>query len=156
MKIAAIVLVATLAIANARCLLACTPAPGATPAGAAAVALGFTLVPGFAQEPMHDHSKMAGMDHGMNQGMNMNEAGMYLMNMASGTSMNPQSWQMPMLAPKAGSWNLMFMGQGYLVDTQQSGPRGGDKLYAPNWFMGSVEHAVGKGALMFQTMLSLD
>jgi len=33
MKIAAIVLAATLAIANARCLLACTPAPGATPAG---------------------------------------------------------------------------------------------------------------------------
>src|SRR5260370_4489700 len=125
-------------------------------AGAAAVVLGFTLVPGFAQEPMHDHSKMAGMDHGMSHGMQMNEAGMYLMNTASGTSMNPQSWQMPMLAPKAGSWNLMFMGQGYLVDTQQSGPRGGDKLYAPNWFMGSVEHAVGKGALMFQTMLSLD
>jgi len=33
MKIAAIVLVAMLSIANARCLLACTPAPGATPAG---------------------------------------------------------------------------------------------------------------------------
>jgi hypothetical protein len=33
MKIAAIVLAATLAIANARCLLACTPAPGATQAG---------------------------------------------------------------------------------------------------------------------------
>ena len=33
MKIAAIVLVAMLSIANARCLLACTPAPGATPSG---------------------------------------------------------------------------------------------------------------------------
>ncbi len=122
---------------------------------AAGVVLAFTLVPGFAQEPMHDHSKMAGHG-GMDHGMQMNEAGMYLMEMASGTSMNPQSWEMPMLASKAGSWNLMFMGQGYLVDTQQSGPRGGDKLYAPNWFMGSVEHAVGKGAVMLQTMVSLD
>ena len=27
----------------------------------------------------------------------------------------------------------MFMGDGFLVDTQQSGPRGGDKLYSANW-----------------------
>jgi len=119
----------------------------------------FYLVPGFGQ-PVHDHSKMAGHDmeamSSMDHGMQMNEAGMYLMNMASGTGMNPQSWPMPMLASKAGSWNLMFMGQAYLIDTQQSGPRGGDKLYAPNWFMGAAEHAVGKGSFMFQTMLSLD
>src|SRR6266436_485340 len=119
------------------------------------VVLSLTLVPGFAQEPMHDHSKMAG--HSMEHGMQMNETGMYLMDMASGTSMNPQSWQMPMLAPKAGSWNLMFMGQAYLVDTQQSGPRGGDKLYAPNWFMGSVEHRAGsKGSFEADLMLSLE
>jgi hypothetical protein len=119
----------------------------------------FYLVPGFGQ-PVHDHSKMAGHDmeamSSMDHGMQMNEAGMYLMNMASGTSMNPRSWPMPMLAPRIGSWNLMFMSQASLVDTQQSGPRGGDKLYAPNWFMGSAEHALGNGSLMFQTMLSLD
>ena len=27
---------------------------------------------------------------------------------------------------------------------QQSGPRGGDKLYSPNWFMASAEHRVGR------------
>jgi hypothetical protein len=112
------------------------------------------LVPGIAQPPAHDHSKMAG--HDMDHGAAMNEAGMYLMNMVSGTAMNPQSWPMPMLTPRVGSWNLMFMGQAYLIDTQQSGPLGGDKLYAPNWFMGAAEHAVGKGSFMFQTMLSLD
>ena len=41
----------------------------------------------------------------------------------------------------------MFMGIGFLSDTQQSGPRGGDKLYSTNWFMASAEHRVGsKGA----------
>ena len=29
----------------------------------------------------------------------------------------------------------MFMGTAFIVDTQQSGPRGGDKLYSPNIFM---------------------
>jgi len=81
---------------------------------------------------------------------------MYLMNMASGTSMNPQSWSMPMFMPRIRSWNLMFMGQAFIVDTQLSGPRGGDKLYSPNVFTLSAEHSLGKGSLMFQSMFSLE
>lgn len=110
----------------------------------------FFLVPALAQEPHsgHDDMKMPGMQ--------MNAAGMYLMNMASGTSVNPQSWPMPMLMPRVGGWNLMVMGQAFLVDTQQSGPRGGDKFYSANWFMGSAEHSLGRGSILFQAMLSLD
>jgi hypothetical protein len=108
------------------------------------------VVTAGAQEQNHD--SMPGMNHGMK----MNEAGMYLMNLASGTSMNPQSWPMPMLMPRVGSWNLMFMGQAYLVDTQQSGPRGGDKFYSSNWGMFSAEHSFLGGGFMFQSMLSLD
>ena len=92
----------------------------------------------------------------MNRGMQMNAAGMFLMNMASGTSLNPQSWPMPMFMPRVGSWNLMLMGQAFIVDTQQSGPRGGDKLYSPNAFMVSAERSIGNGSLMFQSMLSLE
>src|SRR4051794_24903988 len=92
----------------------------------------------------------------MQHSMQMNEAGMFLMNLASGTSMNPRSWPMPMLMQRAGSWNLMFMSQAYLMATQQSGPRGGDKVYSPNWFMGSAEHSLAGGSIQFQTMLSLD
>jgi hypothetical protein len=103
---------------------------------------------------------MPGMNHGEMPGMNLadaNPADMYLMNMSSGTSANPSSSTMPMLMTHFGSWNTMFMGDGYLVDTQQSGARGGDKLYAPNWFMGSVEHRVGaKGAFRLDLMLSLE
>ena len=81
---------------------------------------------------------------------------MYLVTLASGTGMNPRSWPMPMLMPKLGSWNFMVMGQGYLVNTQQSGPRGRDKLYSPNWGMISAEHKSGRGSYMLQSMFSLD
>ena len=89
-------------------------------------------VPAFAQSSMP----------AMNM-VEMNAASMDLMNFSSGTSVNPDSWPMPMIMTHFGSWNTMFMGKGFLVDTQQSGPRGGDKLYSTNWFMASAEHRVG-------------
>jgi hypothetical protein len=85
-----------------------------------------------------------------------NDSGMYLMNMASGTSMNPDLWAMPMVMTHLGSWQTMFMGQAYLVDTQQTGPRGHDKLYAPNWGMASATHSLAGGTLGITAMLSLD
>ena len=89
--------------------------------------------------------------------VDMNPASMSLMNLASGTSANPAAWNMPMLMTHLGSWNTMFMGLAYIVDTQQSGPRGGDKLYSPNWFMATAEHRAGaKGAFQVDLMLSLD
>ena len=99
-----------------------------------------------------DHSQMAGMNHGEE----MNKAGTYLMKMASGTSQNPLSWPMPMLMPKLGSWNFMVMGQGFVNSTQQSGPRGGDKVYSANWGMISAARRLGGGSLMLQSMFSLD
>ena len=100
----------------------------------------------------------AQMGGGMAKAMagGMNDSGMYLMNMASGTSMNPRSWDMPMVMTSKGSWQAMFMGQAFVVDTQQSGPRGADKFYAPNWFMGSAMHPLGSGTLAITAMLSLD
>ncbi len=88
--------------------------------------------------------------------MNMNRAGMYLMNMSSGTGMNPYSWQMPMWMPRAGSWNLMVMGQAFVMDIQQSGPRGGDKLISTNWLMTGAEHSLGRGSILLQGMFSLE
>ena len=92
---------------------------------------------------------------GMNM-VDMNPASLDLMNLASGTSVNAAAWPMPMVMTHFGSWNTMFMGVGFLVDTQQSRPRGGDKLYSPNWFMVSAEHRVGaRGAFQADLMLSL-
>jgi hypothetical protein len=42
------------------------------------------------------------------------------------------------------------------VDTQQTGPRGRDKLYSTNATMLSAMHRLGAGTIMFQTMLSLE
>ncbi len=56
-----------------------------------------------------------------------------------------------------GKWNTMFMATAFIGTIQQSGPRGGDKFYSPNWMMVSAEHRVGKkGAFQADLMLSLD
>lgn len=119
--------------------------------------------------PAHDHSSMqseastpdqhdmAGMDHSANAaGTASDIAGAYLMTLASGTARNPRSWPMPMLMPRLGNWNLMIMGQAFLIDTQQSGPRGGDKFYSSNWAMFAAEHRLGRGSFLFQSMFSLE
>ena len=77
-----------------------------------------------------------------------------VMQEASGTSMNPDSAPMPMRTVERANWNLNFMGDAFVTDTQQSGPRGADKLYSTSIFMGSVEHALGRGAFVFDLMLS--
>ncbi|MGA7240920.1 MAG: hypothetical protein WBY44_34880 [Bryobacteraceae bacterium] len=89
-------------------------------------------------------------------GAQSNDAGAYLMSLGSGTNMSPAAATMPMLMRGAGSWSLMFMGEAFIVDTQQSGPRGGDKLYSTNWAMGEASHDLWGGAFMFQLMLSLE
>jgi hypothetical protein len=108
------------------------------------IAVSFAAMPAFGQ--------------GMNMNMvDMNAASMDLVDVASGTSVNPESWPMPMIMTHFGSWNTMFMGEAFLVETQQSGPRGGDKLYSPNWFMGTAEHRAGtNGAFQMDLMLSLE
>lgn len=118
------------------------------------VFLGLCITTGAQQQPMPD---MPGMNMpGMNMG-DMNAAGMFLMNNMSGTAVNPASWPMPMLVKTVGGWSAMFMGQGFVTDTQQSGRRGGDRLYSTNLIMANAEHRAGKnGAFEFQLMLSLE
>jgi hypothetical protein len=100
---------------------------------------------------------MPGMNMPSMNMADMNPAAMSMMNLASGTSVNPAAWKMPMLMAPLGSWNTMFMGLAFIVDTQQSGPRGGDKLYSPNILMASAEHRAGaKGAFQADLMLSLE
>jgi len=45
------------------------------------------------------------------QMVDMNSAGMFLMGLSSGTSMNPPAWPMPMVMRPFKSWNTMFMAQ---------------------------------------------
>ena len=110
-----------------------------------------------AQEPQpHDMSHMQPDDMSHMQMGAMDPAGESLMNLASGTSMNPESWTMPMLMRNDADWKLMFMGSAFLVDTQQTGPRGADKFYSSSWGMFEASHQAAGGTFLFQLMLSLD
>lgn len=61
-----------------------------------------------------------------------------------------------MFMSEARSWSFMFMGQAFIVDTQEQSLRGGDKLYSTNWAMGEATHRLWGGAFMFQLMLSAE
>ena len=97
------------------------------------------------------------MDHSsMNMNQEMSAAGSFLMRESSGTAFQPSAWPMPMLMTEVGHWRLMWMAQGFLVETQQSGPRGGDKLYSTNWGMLGATHRLGGGSIMLRSMVSLE
>ncbi len=78
------------------------------------------------------------------------------MEQASGTSTNPAAAPMSMIMTSTHDWMLMWMAQGFLNYTVQTGPRGGDKLFSPNWGMLAATHPLGGGAILLRTMLSLE
>lgn len=117
---------------------------------------GHNATPGEANRNHHASPNMTGMDHTTMDHSSLNPAGMFLMGQSSGTTFQPSAWPMPMLMTKAGEWNFMWMGQAFLVNTQQSGPRGRDKLYSANWGMLGAVRRIGRGSLMIRSMVSLD
>ncbi len=89
----------------------------------------------FAQDQPQQHHHMEGMDMGQPESSAPPE------HAASGTSVNPRSSPMDMIHKRWGDWTFMFHGVVFVADEQQTGPRGGDKFFAPNWFMGTASHA---------------
>src|SRR6202044_1512611 len=75
---------------------------------------------------------------------------------ASGTSAEPDVTPVPMLMSMKGSWMLMLHGNAFVMDLQQTGPRGEDKFFSTNWVMGMAEREWGPGQLTLRTMLSLE
>jgi len=74
----------------------------------------------------------------------------------SGTSAEPNSTPAPMAMAMKGEWMLMFHANAFVVDTQQTSPRGGDKLFSTNWFMPMAERELGPGQLTLRAMFSLE
>jgi hypothetical protein len=74
----------------------------------------------------------------------------------SGTSLEPMATQTPMLMRQQRGWMLMLHGNGFLVDEQQSGPRGNDKFFSTNWFMGMAQREAGPGVFTARAMFSLE
>lgn len=74
----------------------------------------------------------------------------------AGTDAEPNSTPFEMLMTTKSGWMLMFHGEAFLHDIQQSGPRGGDKLFSTNWLMPMAQRKLGNGRLTLRTMLSLE
>lgn len=74
----------------------------------------------------------------------------------SGTSVEPASTPVPMLMTAAGKWRVMFHGEAFVNELQQTGPRGADKLFSTSWFMPMAQRELGPGQLTLRTMLSLE
>lgn len=78
--------------------------------------------------------------------------------LSSGTSIEPKSTSesSPMIHSSLGSWGFMFHANGFLASIQQSGPRGGDKVFSGNWVMPMLTRQAGSHSVMFRTMLSFE
>ena len=57
---------------------------------------------------------------------------------------------------ESGGWHVMQDAVVYGLFNHQGGPRGGDEVRVPNWWMGMFERKVGSSNLTINTMLSLD
>ena len=103
---------------------------------------------------------------GMTQGVSMDMSGMNMHpetfiqeivgHTSSGTSAEPDSTPIPMLMTRRGPWTLMLHGNVFILDQQQTGPRGADKFFSVNWFMGMAQRGAGPGTFTLRAMLSLD
>ena len=104
--------------------------------------------------------QMSGMDRGMAGMMESMHPKSFVEEIknhaSSGTSAEPNSTPIPMLMSMKGNWMLMFHANAFIVDTQQTSPRGGDKLFSTNWFMPMARRALGRGQLTLRAMFSLE
>jgi hypothetical protein len=119
------------------------------------------------QEAQDSMQGMPGMSSGQMQDMKMEDMDLITMNPetfvqeivhhgTSGTGAEPISTPTPMLMTKKRAWTLMFHANVFAVDQQQSGPRGGDKFFSTNWFMGMAQRPLGPGVFTARAMLSLE
>ena len=73
-----------------------------------------------------------------------------------GTSSEPISTPTPMLMTHKAGWMLMFHANVFVLDEQQSSPRGADKFFSTNWLMPMAQHKAGPGVFTARVMLSLE
>jgi len=75
---------------------------------------------------------------------------------SSGTSAEPNSTPTPMLMTQKGQWMLMFHANVFVIDQQQSSPRGGDKFFSANWLMPMAQRELERGIFTVRAMLSFE
>src|SRR6201998_3795781 len=105
------------------------------------------------------NTQMPGMNMGGDEPMTMRPEAFtqeILAHTGSGPSAEPNSPPVPMLMRMKSKWSLMFHANVFLVGEQQSGPRGADKFFSTNWFMGLAQRRLGPGVFTARAMLSLE
>jgi hypothetical protein len=75
---------------------------------------------------------------------------------SSGTNAEPNSTPVPMLMTMKRGWMLMFHANAFVLDEQQTSPRGRDRFFSTNWFMPMAQRKLGPGVFTVRTMLSLE
>lgn len=138
-----------------------------SPLRTAALLPAFLAMPLLSQQMDHDMGNMQ-MDHSkMQHDMPMDDSMQRMMHpttfidsilnhTTSGTTAEPVSTPMPMQMWHTGGWMVMMHGSAFVTETQQSGPRGADKLFSTNWIMPMAQRKLGPGTLTLRTMLSLE
>jgi hypothetical protein len=113
--------------------------------------------------PVYSQSvaQMGEMGPSMKMDMNMGGpaetlAANVLRHTTSGTSLEPDSTEPPMLMQMHSNWMLMLHGQTSIVAQQQSGDRGRDKVFSTNWIMPMAQRNWAMGELTLRLMLSLE
>lgn len=75
---------------------------------------------------------------------------------SSGTSLEPDSSAPAMLMRMNGKWMEMLHGEAIVAEQQQTGSRGGDKLFSANWAMPMAQRVTAHGQWTFASMFSLE
>lgn len=109
----------------------------------------------------HDHSQMQHGDHDMSMMTHAYSRNLPMSRNGSGTSWLPDNSPMYMYMTQKGKTSFMLHGNIFLrytsTDFTAKGSRGAAKFDAPNWFMGMMNHQVGKkGLFNVSVMLSFD
>ena len=121
----------------------------------AVVVLHLSLSAQVANDPTgHQHARMPGMV--MEEQAQASFIESIPHHSTSGTDAEPTSTPAEMLMVSRGAWHLMLHGEAFLNATQQSGPRGADKVFSTDWLMGMAQRGAGPGKLTLRLMLSLD
>jgi hypothetical protein len=124
--------------------------PSAQPCPENAVAL--SRLPTSAQQ----HGSAGDMPTSMNMASPPSFIDAIVRHETSGTSSEPSSSPQAMLMASRTGWMFMFHGEAFVNSIQQSGPRGGDKIFSTNWFMPMAQRRLGPGTFTGRVMVSLE